>query len=102
MALVLYDFEALEDDELTVKEDEKLTVLNDENEDWWKCCNLKGDEGLVPAAYLEVRLQVESLTPRRLTWTFLAFRSNPLVRLRSRGRRRCRCYERILSDREID
>ncbi|KAG8903415.1 cytoskeletal protein binding protein [Tulasnella sp. 408] len=52
--IALYDFEALEDDELTVKEDERLTVLNDENEDWWQCCNLKGEEGLVPAAYLDI------------------------------------------------
>lgn len=52
IVVVLHDFEANLDDELTVREGEKLTVLNDEDLDWWKCCNLKGDEGLAPASYL--------------------------------------------------
>ncbi|KAG9022309.1 cytoskeletal protein binding protein [Tulasnella sp. UAMH 9824] len=54
VAIVLYDFEAYADDELTVKEGERLNVLDKENDDWWKCCNLNGNEGVVPAAYLDI------------------------------------------------
>ncbi|KAG8899325.1 cytoskeletal protein binding protein [Tulasnella sp. 408] len=49
------------EDELTVKEGEKLTVVDkEESEEWWKCRNSKGKEGVVPASYLEARAQIES------------------------------------------
>ncbi|KAG8943398.1 cytoskeletal protein binding protein [Tulasnella sp. 408] len=70
VAVVLYDFEAYADDELTVKKGERLTVLDQENDDWWKCCSLDGNEGVVPAAFLDVRARVETLTACRLTWSF--------------------------------
>lgn len=53
----MYDFEADGEDGLTVKEGEKLTVLDkEESDDWWKCRNSKGKEGVVPASYLETRV----------------------------------------------
>lgn len=56
MAVALYDFNADGEDELTVKEGENLTVLERDGEEWWKCRNAEGLEGVVPASYLEVRV----------------------------------------------
>ena len=54
-AVVLYDFTADGDDEMTVHEGETLLVLEHDADDWWKCKDAKGNEGVVPANYLEVR-----------------------------------------------
>ncbi|KAG8908104.1 cytoskeletal protein binding protein, partial [Tulasnella sp. 408] len=54
IAVPLYDFEAEGDDELTVKEGERLTILDKEDDEWWKCRNWTGNEGIVPASYLEI------------------------------------------------
>lgn len=53
-AIALYDFDAQGDDELSVKENEELTVVEKENEDWWKVRNSSGQEGVVPASYVEM------------------------------------------------
>ncbi len=53
-AVVLYDFVADGDDEMTVHEGETLLVLERDTDEWWKCKNAKGEEGVVPANYLEV------------------------------------------------
>ncbi|BEI84339.1 hypothetical protein CcaverHIS002_0409430 [Cutaneotrichosporon cavernicola] len=50
--VVLYDFEAGGDDELTVAEGETLTVVEKEDE-WWLVRNSRGAEGVVPAQYVE-------------------------------------------------
>jgi len=52
--IALYDFEAQGDDELSVGENEKLFLVEKENEDWWKVRNSSGQEGVVPASYVEV------------------------------------------------
>lgn len=52
--VALYDFTADGDDELSVREGDKLIVLERDNDDWWKCTNAKGQEGVVPASYVEV------------------------------------------------
>ena len=61
-AIVLYDFTADGDDELTVAEREELVVLERDSDDWWKVRNSKGQEGVVPASYVEVRAYVQSLS----------------------------------------
>ncbi|KAM5540360.1 hypothetical protein V8D89_005818 [Ganoderma adspersum] len=53
-AAVLYDFTADGDDELTVAEGETLIVLERDSEEWWKCRNAHGAEGVVPASYVEL------------------------------------------------
>ncbi|KAI0092053.1 hypothetical protein BDY19DRAFT_928131 [Irpex rosettiformis] len=53
-AVVLYDFIADGDDEMTVHEGETLLVLERDTDEWWKCKNAKGEEGVVPANYLEL------------------------------------------------
>ena len=55
-AVALYDFSADGVDELSVAEGERLTVLEKDGDEWWKCRNSKGLEGVVPASYLEVCL----------------------------------------------
>lgn len=52
--VVLYDFEAGGDDELTVSEGENLTVVEKENDEWWLVRNSRGQEGVVPAQYVEI------------------------------------------------
>ncbi|KAJ7276371.1 hypothetical protein B0H12DRAFT_1085017 [Mycena haematopus] len=53
MATVLYDFSADAVDELSVSEGERLVVLEKDGDEWWKCRNAQGREGVVPASYLE-------------------------------------------------
>jgi actin cytoskeleton-regulatory complex protein SLA1 len=53
-ATALYDFEAAGADELSVREGEVLIILEATGDEWWKCRNETGQEGDVPASYLEV------------------------------------------------
>ncbi|KAF8845883.1 hypothetical protein BDN67DRAFT_961539 [Paxillus ammoniavirescens] len=52
-AVALYDFEGTSSDELSVQEGEQLHIIEKEGEEWWKCRNAQGVEGVVPASYLE-------------------------------------------------
>ncbi|KAK0569100.1 cytoskeletal protein binding protein [Tilletia horrida] len=52
-AIALYDFTAEGEDELSVAENEEVHVLERENDDWWKVRNKAGQEGVVPASYVE-------------------------------------------------
>lgn len=54
IAEAVYDFDAAGEDELSVKEGERLVVLERDGDEWWKCRNSEGVEGVVPASYLEV------------------------------------------------
>lgn len=56
----LYDFDADGDDELSVKEGEHLVVVERDGDEWWKCRNSHGVEGVVPASYLEVSQTLNS------------------------------------------
>jgi len=53
-AVALYDFQAQGDDELTVTEGDALWVIEQDRDEWWKCRNVEGKEGVVPASYVEV------------------------------------------------
>lgn len=53
-AMVLYDFAADGEDELSVREGEALIVLERDSDEWWKVRNSDGLEGVVPASYVEV------------------------------------------------
>ncbi|KAJ1918304.1 cytoskeletal protein binding protein [Mycoemilia scoparia] len=59
VALVLYDFEAQEDDELTIVADSKVIIVDQESSpEWWRVKDANGGpnakEGLVPSSYLEI------------------------------------------------
>ncbi|KAH9938301.1 uncharacterized protein B0H18DRAFT_1205565 [Fomitopsis serialis] len=53
-AVVLYDFNADGEDELSVQEGESLLVVEKDSAEWWKCRNVHGAEGVVPAQYVEL------------------------------------------------
>ncbi|KAI0698514.1 hypothetical protein C8T65DRAFT_10646 [Cerioporus squamosus] len=53
-AVALYDFTADGEDELSVYEGEGLVVLERDSEEWWKVRNARGEEGVVPASYVEL------------------------------------------------
>ncbi|EJD53499.1 hypothetical protein AURDEDRAFT_79945 [Auricularia subglabra TFB-10046 SS5] len=64
-ASALYDFGADGDDELSVREGEKLRVLDRSNDEWWKCRNVYGAEGVVPASYVELDAGAGAAAPVR-------------------------------------
>jgi len=53
-AVALYDFQAQGDDELTVAEGDTMWIIEQDSDEWWKCRNVQGEEGVVPASYVEV------------------------------------------------
>ncbi|KAJ3241993.1 cytoskeletal protein binding protein [Chytriomyces hyalinus] len=55
-AIALYDYEATNDEELTIREDDELIVLDSSDDDWWsvRLANGRG-EGLVPKTYVELK-----------------------------------------------
>ncbi|KAI9636713.1 uncharacterized protein MKK02DRAFT_26463 [Dioszegia hungarica] len=53
-ATVLYDFDAQGEDELNVKENDIVTVVDKENDEWWLVRNSRGQEGVVPAQYIQI------------------------------------------------
>ncbi|KAJ4482744.1 hypothetical protein C8R41DRAFT_922118 [Lentinula lateritia] len=64
MAVALYPFTADGDDELSVIEGEQLLVLEKDGDEWWKCRNAEGAEGVVPASYIELAPSNRQTAPR--------------------------------------
>lgn len=53
-ALVQYDYEKLEDNEIELKEGEYVTEIDMIDEDWWVGVSEKGERGLFPGSFVEV------------------------------------------------
>ena len=53
-ALVQYDYEKAEDNELELREGEYVTDIDKVDEDWWMGRNSHGETGLFPANYVEL------------------------------------------------
>ncbi|KAJ3390271.1 hypothetical protein HDU92_000596 [Lobulomyces angularis] len=56
-ALALYDYDAQEPNELSLRENEIITNITKLDEDWWQGMNDRGQQGLFPATYVEVQQQ---------------------------------------------
>ena len=52
--IALFDFTGDASDELSVKEGGTLLVIDWSNENWWKCRNQVGQEGVMPASYISL------------------------------------------------
>lgn len=53
-AIVQYDYEKAEDNEIELKEGEYVTEIDMVDEDWWVGVNEKGEKGLFPGSFVEV------------------------------------------------
>jgi hypothetical protein len=53
-ALVQYDYEKAEDNEIELKEGEYITDIQQVDTDWWQGTNSKGETGLFPSNYVEL------------------------------------------------
>jgi hypothetical protein len=63
--VMLFDFMAQGDDEVTVGLDDEILIIDDSaSDEWWKVRRLKnGKEGVVPANYVEIRETIAVNTP---------------------------------------
>lgn len=52
--VALYNYNARDAEELTVKKNEKLTVVDSSDGNWWTLRNELGAQGLVPSTYIQV------------------------------------------------
>ena len=50
---VLFDFEAVQEDDITVRQGERVTVLNKDDCDWYWIKTEDGEEGFTPREYLQ-------------------------------------------------
>ncbi|OTB02514.1 hypothetical protein M426DRAFT_322607 [Hypoxylon sp. CI-4A] len=53
-ALIQYDYEKAEDNELELREGEYVTNIEMVDEDWWMGTNARGESGLFPSNYVEI------------------------------------------------
>jgi hypothetical protein len=53
-ALVQYDYEAVEDNEIDLAEGQYVTNIEMVDDDWWMGTNSKGQSGLFPSNYVEL------------------------------------------------
>ena len=52
--MVLYDFQAADENDLDVYRGEVVTVLNRDDNDWWWVMRVDGAEGFIPSSYVSV------------------------------------------------
>jgi hypothetical protein len=57
-AIVLYDFEATNEDEMTVRKDEKIFIESKPEYEGWLIAKGRDRSGLVPEAYVQLTLPI--------------------------------------------
>jgi hypothetical protein len=62
-ALVQYDYEKAEDNEIELKEGDYVTNIEMVDDDWWMGQNVIGETGLFPANYVELVEEEEEHAP---------------------------------------
>lgn len=62
-AVIQYDYEKAEDNELELVEGEMVTNIEMVDEDWWMGTNQKGESGLFPSNYVELVEEEEEEAP---------------------------------------
>ncbi|KAJ3116985.1 cytoskeletal protein binding protein [Physocladia obscura] len=55
-AIALYDYDATNEEEITIRENDELIVIDSSDDDWWNVRLVRsGQEGLVPKLYVELK-----------------------------------------------
>ncbi|KAL8419410.1 hypothetical protein RB594_002584 [Gaeumannomyces avenae] len=62
-ALIQYDYEKAEDNELELREGEYVTNIEMVDDDWWMGTNARGESGLFPSNYVELLEDQEDVPP---------------------------------------
>ncbi|KAK2736827.1 hypothetical protein FQN55_001416 [Onygenales sp. PD_40] len=57
-ALVVYDYEKAEDNEIDLNEGEYVTEVDKVSDDWWMGVNARGERGLFPQNYVEIEAEL--------------------------------------------
>lgn len=52
--MVVFDFEAADENDLDVRRGEVVTVLNRDDENWWWVMRDDGEEGFIPSSYVSI------------------------------------------------
>ncbi|BDD59123.1 hypothetical protein MPDQ_005654 [Monascus purpureus] len=73
-AVVQYDYERAEDNEIELREGEYVTEIEMVDRDWWLGVNTNGERGLFPSNYVEV---IENDQPEQPTSTAVAHEPEP-------------------------
>ena len=69
-AIIQYDYERAEENELELREGEEVTDIDMVDEDWWMGRNSRGETGLFPSNYVElVEDDEEEVGPHEITAT---------------------------------
>ncbi|KAM9836918.1 tyrosine-protein kinase TXK [Aulostomus maculatus] len=69
--VAMYDFTAMEDMDLTLKQGEEYTILHKQDQLWWRVQDKHGNEGFIPSNYVTERncIEVNSWYCKNITRT---------------------------------
>ncbi|RKF77659.1 putative actin binding protein [Golovinomyces cichoracearum] len=71
-ALIQYDYEVAEDNEIQLIEGEFITNIDMVDDDWWMGVNSRGERGLFPSNYVELVEEISNTTAAQVSVTAIA------------------------------